>query len=389
MPDIIIEQVLFHRQAGAAPQMRARSPGLLDEWLPELAQLLTDFGERPPGTACPAAVFAQPLGRQHVAVVQVADQPGTPPALGFHVLVLPRKAYAGDPFALAERFPPPWQGPSADLPALTFPAEPLPRRTVEQVRAVLKRVKAGALPEGEDPEQATLTVENAESPALLGGVQVLVDGGKLVFERPGPDPELMRGLWLLLPTTTRRELWPATFAFGNALAFDALVVPRRAGEDFAGYTNEDQAAEYPPGRYELSLQTAAEDGDQQTLDELFGRRSSNETLWLALWMVLFLSVVVLLSRWLMPQPSPTPETPQTPAEVQLSPEQRERAANAAAAVVSRDPWATVAWLRVGEYRRAERAATAAGMVACANPWSALAQQQAAKMRYVDIWQAQK
>ena len=87
--DILIEQALFHRSGAEAPQLRARSAGLHTDWLPELTHLLVDFGERPPGIACPAALFAQPLGKQHVAIVQVADQDGPTAVVGFHVLVLP------------------------------------------------------------------------------------------------------------------------------------------------------------------------------------------------------------------------------------------------------------------------------------------------------------
>ena len=111
-----------------------------------------------------------------------------------------------------------------------------------------------------------MTLANAESPALLGGAQILVDGGKVVFVRRAPDPGLIRGLWTLLPSRTRSELWPATFAYSNALRFDAVVVPRPGIEDFTSYTTEEQAADYPAGRYELSLQTAAESGDQAGLD---------------------------------------------------------------------------------------------------------------------------
>src|SRR5437660_515974 len=88
----------------------------------------------------------------------------------------------------------------------------------------------------------------------------------VVFARPAPDPGLIRGLWTLLPHASRQELWPATFAFGNALGFDALVVPCRGDDDYAGYTTEEQAADYPAGNYELALQTAAEAGDQRALD---------------------------------------------------------------------------------------------------------------------------
>src|SRR2546421_90015 len=80
-------------------------------------------------------------------------------------------------------------------------------------------------------------------------------------ERPAPDPDLVRRLWLLLPASSRGELWPAEFAPANALGFDLLVTPK-AGEDCAGYLSEQQAGDYPEGRYELNLQIAAEAGDQ-------------------------------------------------------------------------------------------------------------------------------
>jgi hypothetical protein len=379
MPDIVIEQAVYERAAGELPRLRVRSPAFADAWLADIEALLTDFGERPPGVACPAALFAQPLGEDQIAIVQVAEQPaGT---LGFHVLLVPRAAYRaflGDPFPVADHFPAPWTA-TQTLPALTLPDRPLPSPTIEEIRRILKRVKAGALREDQDPETAELTEENAESPALLGGVQVLVDGGKLVFVRPAPDPGLIRGLWTLLPHAARRDLWPATFAFDNTLGFDALVVPRRAEDEYPGYTTEQQAADYPAGQYELSLQTAAETGDQQALDHLFTRRSSHETLRLAVTMAIVLSVVVLVLRLWQPTPPAPP--------LRWSPAQREHAANAAAVVAGGDPWAAVAWIEFGRYRDAERAATAAAIVASPDPLSAAVQIRAASARYAEIWTA--
>src|SRR5579883_2305933 len=113
MPDLFIEQAIYGSQGAGGYRFLARSPGFLDDWLPEAQRLCTAFGERPAGVPCPAAVFAQPLGKQHVAVVQVADQgtddAGRPGALGFRLLVLPRPIYSrwiGDPFLVAEHFPP-------------------------------------------------------------------------------------------------------------------------------------------------------------------------------------------------------------------------------------------------------------------------------------------
>ena len=210
----------------------------------------------------------------------------------------------------------------------------------------------------------------------------MVDGGKLVFVRPAPDPSLVRGLWTLLPDATRCDLWPATFAFCNALDFDVLVVPHRGTEDFSAYTTEEQAADYPAGQYELSLQTAAEsgEGDQRALDHLFTRRGSRETLRLALVMTVFLSIMLLfMNLW---QPKPPPAALEA---VEWSPEQRERAANAVAVAGSHDPFAGMAWIEFGKYRRAERPAAAAAIVASHDPWGAAVQARAAFVRFVEIW----
>ncbi len=308
---IALEQGRYRREDNGPPLLVERSPGFQDEWLAAAERLVLGFGIRPAGQACPPAVFALPLVENHVAVVQVADQPGAAPALGFHFLVLERLDYAflaGDPFALARQFPPRWREPGP-LATLMVPRVPPAPRRVDQVQRVLQRVKASALKEDENPEDPAFerTPENSESPALLGGVQVLVDDGKLVFQRPGPDPDLIEGLWTLLPQSTRAKLWPASFAFGNALGFDALVVPRVHVADYEGYTSEEQAAEYPAGHYELALQIAAETGNQRELDGLLQRRSGSETLRLG-WMLLVLLIFLVLAPRLLDllQPAPKP-----------------------------------------------------------------------------------
>jgi hypothetical protein len=160
--------------------------------------------------------------------------------------------------------------------------EALPVRTVEHVQQVLKR--------------------DGDSPTLLGGAQVLVDGGRVVFERPGPAPDLIRGLWTLLPTQTRGQLWPATFAFSNRLGFHALVVPKARGVEYSGYVNEEQAGSYPEGRYELNLQIAAEAGDQKELDILFARRGRAETWRFALFLLFFIAVLLFVLNLVSPTP---------------------------------------------------------------------------------------
>jgi hypothetical protein len=319
MDDITLEQSIYGSLGGY--RFLARSPGFLEAWLPEAERLCTGFGNRPAGVACPSAVFAQPFGKKHVAVVHVGDQgaddTGRPGALGFHLLVLARTDYArlgGDPFAIAERFSPPWLV-RGDLPVLTLPAGSYPPRTVAQVQQVLQRsggavlfapAGTGGVGEGDDegPE-----VRRGGSQVLLGGCQVLVDGGRLIIERPGPDPELLRALWLLLPTSTRCTTWPATFAFGNSLNFHVVVVPHANPNDYLNYTTEEQAADYPEGRYELAVQTAAEAGDQRELERLFNRRSRAEMARLLVVLLVVVLGLTALIQWLPLQP-PAPPGPQ-------------------------------------------------------------------------------
>src|SRR5262249_41385057 len=142
---IPIEQAIYGSQSNGGYRFLARSSGVLDEWVPEAQRLCTGFGERPAAGSCPRCVFAPPLRQRAGAVVEVADQgtddAGRPGALGFRLLILPRDAYTtyiGDPFIMAERFPPPWSV-RGDLPVLAWPAEPLPPRTVAEVQQILQR----------------------------------------------------------------------------------------------------------------------------------------------------------------------------------------------------------------------------------------------------------
>ncbi len=311
-----IEQAIFSRSGDSSPELLASSPGFAPQ-CDRVIQVLVEFGSRPAGVACPSAVFAQPLSQQHVMVVHVADLMAGNVAAGapvaFHVLVVPREAYrhfVEEPFALVERLKPDWQA-RGSLPTLTWPAVPAPRRTVEQVRQVLQRIKGPPLKEDVPIEEQLSEEEfisNSESPALLGGVQALVDGSRLLFERDGPDTELLKALWVLLPNRTRADLWPASFAFSNALGFDVAVVPRAAAEDYPGYTTEDQAANYPEGRYELNLQVAAEAGNQRDLDALFERRSWNDTWRIAVSLLVVVVLAAIASRIVVPLATEGPAT---------------------------------------------------------------------------------
>jgi hypothetical protein len=293
----VIEQALFTAKDGGC---LGRSPGFIDAWLPAAEQLCAGFGAPPEGVACPASLFAVPLVRGYVAVVQVTGRgkDGFGP-LAFRFLVLPKALYAGlhgDLFRIADAFPPAWDAGGA-LPALDWNGGPPPPRTVDDVRAVL-----------DVPYSAT----------LLGGVQALLDGGRVVFERTRPDERIVRSLWALLPASNRCELWPATFAFGNSLGFNVVVVPRADGPDYAGYVTEVQAGDYPEGRYELALQVAAEAGQQDVLDRLFARRSRGQTMRLGL-ILLAVFIALPLTNLICGPPPPAPTTGAKQAEKDKQP----------------------------------------------------------------------
>jgi hypothetical protein len=276
-----IEQAIYGGQDAGGYHFLARSAGFLDAWLADAERLCTGFGERPAGVKCPLAVFARPLGKKHVAVVQVADQgsddTGRPGALAFRLLVLPARFYSdlgADPFWIAEQLPPPWRA-RGELEVLEWTSGPQPRRTTDDLRRVLDVA----------PERTQM---------LLGGVQVLIDGGRLVFVRNQPDGKLVSDLWALLPVSSRVGIWPASFAFGNAHHFHVAVVPQADGPTFEAYVREEQDGDYPEGQYELALQRAVESSDQADLDALLSRRSRSQTMRLAAWLLVVFALIALI-----------------------------------------------------------------------------------------------
>ena len=275
-PDLRVSQALLVADARGV-RVAAQSDGFDT---PEGERIAVLFGRRPPGVACPLAHFACPFGRDSVAVVQVADRTGPGDPLAFRCLVFARELYRhlGDPFAVADRFPPPRDA-TGTLPGLWWPHEVLPRRTVEQIDSILK---------------------HGDSPLLLGATQALVDGSRVVVRRPAPDEALLRGLWQLLPDRTRCDLWPASFAFSLELGFHAAAMPEVPPLDPNKVHDEERARDYPQGSYELSLQIAAEHGDQRELDRLFARRTSAETLRLGLTILFGALLIAAILKFVVP-----------------------------------------------------------------------------------------
>lgn len=272
LPNLRIQQAILHADIRGV-RVVARS----DEFdTPEAERIAVLFGRRPAGVACPLAHFACPFGKSHVAIVRAEDRSGPGEVLACRFLVLSRELYhhLGDPFAVSDRYPPDWSA-AGMLPLLSWPAEPLPERTIEDLDLVLKHGDTGL---------------------LLGAAQALVDGSRVMVRRDAPDESLVRGLWKLLPDRTRIHLWPATFAFSDELGFHFAAVAAPVCPPSPALLTEDAARDYPPSRYELHLQIAVETGDRAGLRRLLARRTADDTIRLALYLIVFALITAIVSR---------------------------------------------------------------------------------------------
>lgn len=276
--DLTVQQaIVIVDQNG--PSLVARSGEFGFSWEEAMLTITARFGSRPAGVACPEAIFAVPFERKCVAVVTVADQePGrTDTPLGFRFLILGKPLYEalGDPFAIADAFPPRWHD-RGTLDSLKWERGALPERRVEDAVPLLRE---------------------GDTPLLLGSTQALIDGGRVIVEAAEPDPKLLRGVWQLLPTRSRFDIWPATFAFTVDLGFHFSVLPTAPQPWPIGHLTADQARDYPEGHYELSIQSAIESHDPIEWERLLARRSTNDTLRLATYMVAFALFAAIVSQF--------------------------------------------------------------------------------------------
>lgn len=247
--------------------------------VPEGERIAVLFGQRPPGVTCPLAHFVTPFGKTHVAVVTVADRPGSGDPIAFRFLLLSRDLYShlGDPFAIADRYPPDWNA-SGTLPVLEWPMEVLPERTVDQLDGVLK---------------------GGDVSLLLGGTQALVDGTRVVIARPAPEEAYFRGLWQLLPDRTRWRLIVASFAFADDLKFDAVAMPTLPEKSATAFHTEDGLRDYPQSGYELSLQSAIESKNAGELRRLLARRTADDTIKLGLTIIAVALVIAVIVKFIL------------------------------------------------------------------------------------------
>jgi hypothetical protein len=279
-------QALIRRERNGQLYVALCSPSFDPLWQSKVLTLCEAFSADPPDGPLPSALFVQRLDRRHAVIVRTqASSQSRACVQCFHVLVEEFSAYASlhcDLFAIAEKSEPNWNA-VHELPDFEWRSPTPERRTVADVQQVLKR---------------------DNGPELLGGCQALLDGSQLLFIRENADGMVIRDLWTLLPYGNRLELLPATFAWNNNLRFDVVVANAGKAANFQGYLTEEQAGGYPEGRYELSLQTAAEAEDQASLDILFTRRSRREMWRIGILLMAVLAILALAIKIMAPTPNP-------------------------------------------------------------------------------------
>lgn len=279
--DLTIEEARLVRPARRAGATRwlNRSAGLSDDDAAALERQAEAFGDRPAGVTCELAVSVRPLGRDRVVIAEARDQSNGLPEpdgwpLEFRFRVLSRRLYEalGDPFGVLDEL--------GDRPAPQWPGEPLPPRTIAELQTVLKE---------------------GDTPLLLGGVQSVLDGGRVVLVRTSPVDGFARGLWRLLPDASRGRRWLSTFAFAHDPDLHLQVLPPGVPfPDGPGVLVEERVHSYPDSNYERSLQAAVEAGDQGALDRELRRGDAADMARLMLWllgaMIVVATVLPLLMR---------------------------------------------------------------------------------------------
>lgn len=269
-------QTLFHLSLlrdSSGPRVIGRSQGVPFETEEAALKIAVQFGHRPPGANCPESVFTV-TDRGNLFIVKAGSLPGEGSPLAFRMFGIAAKDRLGmDPLSWVESYP--LEALKGELPNVEWQNPFPPRRTVDEVRAVLK---------------------DGDSPLLLGSVQALLDGCKIAVSLAEAGPDFVRNVWKLLPEKSKAEVNPATFAFSADLGFDIVVLPEIPAKGIPGYLTAEQVRDYPEGRYELALQHAAESSNQPELDRLFSRKTSREVLRLAIGMVVFALVVVLILK---------------------------------------------------------------------------------------------
>jgi hypothetical protein len=295
MIEIFIEQAIYYADPHGTYRCQSRSPGFTEQADFDAIRLCSGVSGTGRVETASDSVFAQPLNRDWVMVAQVRGGPDAEarsPGLHIRFLMVPRKAYRlwlGDPFVLADHFPPPWD--ARELPRLSYRPDLSFDRQVSAIDAVLKRPNADR---------------------ILAATQALVDGARIALTWDGDTADFMRSVWRLLPFSTRSELWPATLAPSNLLAFDFVAMREVDDETRKRYLMGDQVDLYPAGRYEENLRSALETEDRHHLITLLQRRSRAQTLRLALFLVILATALAIGMRVFITSPATGQGRPERP-----------------------------------------------------------------------------
>ncbi len=247
----------------------------LPRWEEEARQLVTGFGWLPTVNDDVSALLSQPFGERHWAVTQVESRGEG--VLGFRFLILSKADWLKgvDPFALNEAYPPSWDS----------------RGQVDSLEHELNFTPPSV-------KQAAIWLKEHDRATLLGGLQAILDGAHLWHESPTSLTAYAQTLWNLLPYRSRFDFSFATFAFQpmpelkyQAIPKESLPVPLPTG-----VLSLQQTGDYPLGRYEQALQLAIEESNAGEFEVLLRRRTSRDTLKLAVGLILAMMVGLVVLK---------------------------------------------------------------------------------------------
>lgn len=263
---LIIPHASFE-SSGERFRILQKSPGFVEEGWDEF---LRKLGPIPSETSFERVVFVYPYDDTFIGIARL----GTNPTSGT-VFLVHRTFYefVPHPFYILDQFPNPRDGEDEEWVPAT---KSLPPRRVEDLQAVLR---------------------DGDGPLLLGTTQGLVDTEQILLVATEPREKFLRDLWQLLPDSTRRVTWVASYCFAELPEFHLSFVPKLP-EQLGRYMDEERVLDYPDSRYERSLQIAIEAGDQRELDSLLARRSTTETIRLMVMILILMAVVSVASRFI-------------------------------------------------------------------------------------------
>jgi hypothetical protein len=270
--------IAFHSMA-ALVQNEVRFVAPMSMELPhweELARkIISDFSQAPTGFGEFYALMSLPFGLRHWAVVQVESRcEGT---LGFRFLILSKSDWLKgvDPFSMNGAYPPNWES----------------RGHSESIQYELSFIPPNV-------EQAAIWLKEHDLATMLGGLQGVLDGAKLWHEATPTSTAYVRALWNLLPYRSRHDFNFSTLVFQpmHDLKYQALPKESFPPTWPPGVLSLQQTGDYPLGRYEQALQLAIEERNASEFEMLLRRRTSRDTLRLAVGLLIAMMVGLIVVR---------------------------------------------------------------------------------------------